>query len=142
MISQIGSTTSLPTTAAGWSPATSESLDIISATCPNCHILVVEASSSSITDLGTAEDEAATLGAKFIDNDWYTDETSGETSYDTPTEAGWGESSGTAVSTAIIAAAYALAGTPASGTDPAEYPYEYPGGSYTTPATPTPTLTA
>ena len=47
--------------------------------------------------------------------------------YDTPTEGGWGEGSGTVVSAAIVAASYALAGTPAAGADPASYPYESPG---------------
>ncbi|MGH3169915.1 MAG: ricin-type beta-trefoil lectin domain protein, partial [Trebonia sp.] len=230
-VSQTGSTTALPGTAAGWNVPVSESLDMISAICPNCHILMVEASSSAVTDLGTAENEAVTLGAKFIDNDWDTTENSIETGwdtsyfdhpgvaitapagdngygtsypaaspyvtavggttltadstaprgysetawsgsgagcspyepkpswqtdtgctdrvmndlaadadphppvayYDTLTEGGWGEGSGTTVAAAIIAAAYALAGTPASGTNPASYPYDYPGGDYTTP---------
>lgn len=82
-VSQTGSTTSLPGTAANWNVPVSESLDMISAICPNCHILLVEANSPAITDLGTAENEAVTLGAKFIDNDWFTTETSAETGYDT-----------------------------------------------------------
>jgi hypothetical protein len=59
---------------AGWSLATAESLDMISAVCPNCHILLVEASSTAITDLGTAENEAVTLGANFVTNTWFTPE--------------------------------------------------------------------
>jgi subtilase family serine protease len=58
---------------------------MISAICPSCHILVVEASSSDITDLGTAENEAVALGAKFIDNDWGIPEADlgvAETTYD------------------------------------------------------------
>jgi hypothetical protein len=72
-VNQSGGTT-YPGTSAGWSAADAQSLDMISAICPNCHILLVEANSSQITDLGTAENEAATLGAGFIDNDWYTPE--------------------------------------------------------------------
>jgi hypothetical protein len=229
--------TSYPGTSAGWDVADAESLDMISAICPNCHILLVEATADDITDLGTAENEAVTLGAKFIDNDWVlpeaglgTSETTydseyfdhpgvaitapaGDTGYgtinypaasqyvtavggttltadttstqrgytetawsgtssgcsayepkpswqtdtgcttrtlndvaadadpdgspvafyDTPTEGGWDGGGGTLVAAAIIAATYALAGTPAAGTYPAEYPYEYPGGDYTTP---------
>jgi len=230
-VSQTGSTTSLPGAAAGWNVPVSESLDMISAICPNCHIVLVEASSSAITDLGTAENEAVTVGAGFIDNDWDTTESPSETSwdtsyfnhpgivitapagdggygtsypaasqyvtavggttltadseaprgyaetawsgtgagcsayepkpawqadtgcagramndlaavadpstpvayYDTLTEGGWGEGSGTTVAAAIIAAAYALAGTPGSGDYPASYPYEHPGGAYITP---------
>ena len=58
---------------------------MISAICPDCHILLVEASSTAIADLGTAENEAVTLGAKFVDNDWIIPETttgSAETTYD------------------------------------------------------------
>jgi hypothetical protein len=219
----------------GWSFVDAEALDMISAVCPNCHILLVEANSASVPDLGAAENEAVALGAKFIANDWITAETSQDTSYDTqyfnhpgvaitapagnsgygvnypaasqyvtavggttltpgggsrgwtesvwsgtgsgcsaydpkpswqkdtacsgrtlndlaavadpstgsavavydtPTEGGnWVLGGGTAVAAAIVAAAYALAGTPASGTYPASYPYAHPGGSYTTPGT-------
>jgi hypothetical protein len=230
--------TAYPGTSAGWSANAAQSLDAISAICPNCHILLVEATGADITDLGTAENEAVSLGAKFIDNDWvlpeaglqsseltydteyfdhpgvaitapagnsgygtieypaasqyvtavggtsltpatgpvrgYTETAWAGTSsgcsayepkpawqtdtgcttrtlndvaadadpeigsggvayYDTPDTGGWGVGGGTAVAAAIVAAVYALAGTPASGTYPAEYPYEHPGGDYTTP---------
>jgi subtilase family serine protease len=84
-VSQTGSTTSLPGTSAGWTVPAAQSIDMISAICPNCHILLVEANSSGISDLGTAENEAVTLGAKFIDNDWVIPEAqlgTAETSYD------------------------------------------------------------
>lgn len=84
-VGQTGSTTSLPSTFSGWSAGTAQSVDMISAVCPNCDILVVEASSPSISNVGTAENEAVTLGADFIDNDWETPETtlgSSETTYD------------------------------------------------------------
>jgi hypothetical protein len=83
-VNQTGGT-SYPGTSAGWSAADAQSLDMISAICPTCHLLLVEANSTAITDLGTAENEAVTLGAQFVDNDWYTPEAglgSSETSYD------------------------------------------------------------
>jgi subtilase family serine protease len=43
---------------------------MVSAICPNCHIILVEASSTSFKSLGTAEDTAATLGAQVISNSW------------------------------------------------------------------------
>jgi hypothetical protein len=237
-VSETGSTTDLPPSSSGWTPAASESMDMISALCPNCHILLVEANSPSIDDLGTAVNEAVTLGAQFVDNDWYKSEASigsAETTYDseyfdhpgvaitapagdggygvnypaaspyviavggttltadsssipsgytqtawtgsgsgcsayepkpswqtdtsgcagrtvndlaadadpdtpvayydTPTEGGWAADGGggTAVAAAIVAALYAMAGPPAANTWPAQYPYEHPGGSYTTP---------
>jgi hypothetical protein len=76
---------SYPSSVPAWSTATAESLDMISAVCPDCHILLVEANSTSISDLGTAENEAVSLGAKFIGNTWYTEETglgASETTYD------------------------------------------------------------
>ena len=72
--------TSYPPSMAGWSAPTAESLDMISAICPNCHILLVEADTPAIpttTDpdaLGQAENEAVTLGAKFVDNTVFTSE--------------------------------------------------------------------
>ena len=83
-VNQTGGTT-YPGTSAGWSAADAQSLDMISAICPSCHLLLVEANSTAISDLGTAENEAVTLGALFIDNDWLTPEAtlgSSETSYD------------------------------------------------------------
>lgn len=84
-VNQTGSTTSAPPENPTFTTATSVSLDMISATCPNCHLLLVEATSTDLIDLGTAEDEAVTLGANVIDNPWTIAEASlgsTETSYD------------------------------------------------------------
>jgi hypothetical protein len=81
-VSQTGSTTSLPGTSAEWNVPIAESIDAISAICPNCHILLVESNSTMISDLGPAEDEAVALGAKFITNDWTSPEFPTETSDD------------------------------------------------------------
>jgi subtilase family serine protease len=81
--SQTGSTTSLPSTDGGWAEEESLDLDMASAVCPNCKILLVEASSASYTSLGTAENEAVTLGAKVVSNSWGGSESSSETTYDT-----------------------------------------------------------
>jgi subtilase family serine protease len=43
-------------------------LDMVSAVCPNCHILLVEANSLSSSDLLAAEDTAAALGPNEISN--------------------------------------------------------------------------
>ena len=83
-VDQTGGST-YPPAAAGWSAADAESLDMVSAICPDCHIILVEANSSQVSDFGAAENEAATLGADAIDNDWQTPEGtlgSGETGYD------------------------------------------------------------
>jgi hypothetical protein len=57
-------------------------LDMVSAICPHCHILLVEANSNGFGDLGTAEDEAVTLGARVVSNSWGSGEFDGETGWD------------------------------------------------------------
>ena len=54
----------------GWELEESTDLDMVSAICPNCHIELVEANSTGMSDLGTAEDTAAASGAKFISDSW------------------------------------------------------------------------
>jgi subtilase family serine protease len=231
-VGQTGSTTSLPTADSGWAGEESLDVDMVSAACPNCDILLVEAKSATDANLGTAVNEAVKLGAKFVSNSYGGSESSSDTSYDTsyykhpgvaitasagdeaygaeypagsqyvtavggtklstssasrgwtesvwktsstegtgsgcsaydakPTwqtdtgctkrmasdisavadpatgvsvydsygvTAGWYTFGGTSVSAPIIAGVYALAGTPASGTYPAQYPYDYAGTS-------------
>lgn len=53
-------------------------LDMVSAICPNCHILLVEANSPSIINLGTAVNEAVTLGANEVSNSYGGSEFAGE----------------------------------------------------------------
>jgi hypothetical protein len=62
--------TSYPAANAQWAGEISLDLDMVSAICPNCHILLVEATIAYSTDLGTAEDEAAALGATEISNSY------------------------------------------------------------------------
>ncbi|MFC4034635.1 peptidase S8, partial [Streptomyces polygonati] len=81
-VSQTGSTTSLPSPDSGWAGEISLDLDMVSAVCPQCHILLVEASSASMDDLGTAVNEAVSLGAKYVSNSYGGDEDSSDTSAD------------------------------------------------------------
>ncbi|MFF4805573.1 putative Ig domain-containing protein [Streptomyces sp. NPDC001351] len=82
-VSQTGSTTSLPTNDTGWAGEEMLDIDMVSAVCPNCSIILVEANSASMADLGTAENEAVSLGAKFVSNSWGGSESSSQTSDDT-----------------------------------------------------------
>ncbi|MFE2097255.1 MULTISPECIES: putative Ig domain-containing protein [unclassified Streptomyces] len=82
-VSQTGSTTSLPTNDTGWAGEEALDLDMVSAVCPNCSIDLVEANSANDTDLGIAENEAVTLGAKVVSNSWGGSESSSQTSEDT-----------------------------------------------------------
>ncbi len=65
-----------------WDLEESLDLDMVSAVCPHCHILLVEASSSSFSDLTTAEHEAASLGATEMSNSWASPEFGEETALD------------------------------------------------------------
>ncbi|QHC30213.1 S53 family peptidase [Streptomyces sp. HF10] len=82
-VSQTGSTTSLPTSDSGWSEEISLDLDMASAICPNCNILLVEAKSATMANLGTAVNEAVSLGAKYVSNSYGGSESSSDTGYDT-----------------------------------------------------------
>ena len=81
-VSQTGSTTSYPKSNASWSQEISLDLDMASAICPNCKILLVEGTSATFSSLSTAEDTAAKLGANAISNSYGGSEWSSETSYD------------------------------------------------------------
>ncbi|WP_344660787.1 putative Ig domain-containing protein [Catenulispora subtropica] len=71
-----------PSPDTGWAGEISLDLDMVSATCPQCHILLVEASTADMTNLGTAVNTAVSLGAKFVSNSYGGSEESADTSYD------------------------------------------------------------
>jgi subtilase family serine protease len=77
--SQTGGT-SYPRTNGGWAQEISLDLDMASAICPGCKILLVEASSASLTNLGAAVNTAVTLGANVVSNSYGGSESSSETS--------------------------------------------------------------
>lgn len=54
----------------GWGGEESLDVDMVSAACPACHILVVEASSNDDNHLSLAEITAIQSGARFISNSW------------------------------------------------------------------------
>jgi hypothetical protein len=56
--------------AAGWQVDETLDLDMVSAICPNCHILLVETSSGSPPDMGLAVNSAVNLGAKYVVIGW------------------------------------------------------------------------
>jgi len=82
VVNQKGTTAWYPKGNSGWAEEESLDLDMVSAICPNCKILLVGAKSTAISALSKAEDSAVSLGAKFISNSWGGSEFSGETSYD------------------------------------------------------------
>ena len=68
-VDQRGGTT-YPRGDTGWGTEITLDLDAVSAACPGCHILLVEADSNLDTNLGAAVDEAVQLGAKFVSNSY------------------------------------------------------------------------
>jgi len=66
----------------GWGTEESLDLDMVSAICPNCHILLVEARNGSMANLGKSVDAAVALGAKFVSNSYSSPETASETADD------------------------------------------------------------
>ncbi len=60
-------------TDAGWAGEESLDVDMVSAICPKCKILLVEATSPSIADLDAAE-RFATSHAQYVSNSWSADE--------------------------------------------------------------------
>jgi subtilase family serine protease len=68
----------LPKRNAGWAQEISLDLDMASAVCPNCKILLVEGNSPSITDLGAAVNTAVRLGATVVSNSYGASEWSSE----------------------------------------------------------------
>jgi subtilase family serine protease len=72
-----------PSANVGWGQEIDLDIEMASAVCPSCKILLVEADSNSLTDLGSAVNQAATLGANAISNSYGTSgEFSSETSYE------------------------------------------------------------
>jgi hypothetical protein len=54
----------------GWGLEMSVDLDMVSAACPECKILLVEAENSSLENLGKAENAAAAKSVNTISNSW------------------------------------------------------------------------
>ncbi len=71
-----------PTADSGWAEEESLDVDMVSAVCPSCHILLVEASQPTTDDLGTAVNTAVSLGAKYVSNSYGGDEDSSDPSTD------------------------------------------------------------
>jgi subtilase family serine protease len=77
-VDQAGTAGAYPSVLTGWPQETGIDIEIVSAVCPACDILLVEANSAQISDLGAAVDTAAALGATAISNSYYTPEYDGE----------------------------------------------------------------
>lgn len=81
-VNQSGVQGSYPANNTGWSEEISLDLDMVSAICPNCHILLVEATTNSNANLAASVDTAVRLGATEVSNSYGGGESSGETTTD------------------------------------------------------------
>jgi subtilase family serine protease len=73
-----------PAPDAGWSQEISLDLDMVSAACSDCHILLVEADGADLPSLGAAENTAATApGVVAVSDSFGSTESSSELSWDT-----------------------------------------------------------
>ena len=69
-VNQRGSRTGLPEQDSGWGLEEALDVDAVSAACPGCKLLVVEADDPSTVSLGTAVNTAVRLGAKAVSNSY------------------------------------------------------------------------
>ncbi|WP_344637444.1 S53 family peptidase [Kitasatospora cystarginea] len=81
-VNQTGGT-KYPSKNSGWAGEISLDLDMVSAIAPNAKIILVEANTAGMTNLGTSVNTAVKLGAKFVSNSYGGSESSADTSYDT-----------------------------------------------------------
>lgn len=69
-VNQTGGTTSYPRDNTGWAQEMALDLDMASAMCPGCKIILVQSNSASSADLAAAVNTAARLGAHVISNSY------------------------------------------------------------------------
>jgi subtilase family serine protease len=76
VVNQKGNAGPLPASAvpSGWDVETMLDVSMVSAACPHCKILVVEARNDGVASLATAENTAARLGAQVISDSFGTQE--------------------------------------------------------------------
>ena len=73
-LNERGATSPLPSPNPSWAGEISIDLDMASAICPNCHIVLVEATTNGDTDLGKSVKIAYKAGARQISNSYGTGE--------------------------------------------------------------------
>jgi len=81
-VNQSGATTPLPSDDVGWGQEIAIDIQMVSAACPNCKILLVETNSNSYSDLLAGVDRAVLMSADAISNSYGGREFSGETTYE------------------------------------------------------------
>ncbi len=80
-VNQSGQASPLPPDQ-GWDVEIALDLDMASAACPGCHILLVEGSDASFASLGTSVNTAVALGATEVSNSYGAEEQNGIQAYE------------------------------------------------------------
>jgi subtilase family serine protease len=101
----------LPHGRGGWGEEISLDLDMVSAACPNCTILLVESNTSTTDDLGMSVNTAVLLGANAVSNSYTGNGAKGQQYYNhrgvvmtaSSGDAGFGEIGAPAVFPSVIA---------------------------------------
>jgi hypothetical protein len=83
-LNEEGRTTPLPANEGGWATEISLDLQMARAVCEGCHLMLVEASNSSLAALGEAVDSAVKAGATEVSNSYGGAEEAGDSSYNAP----------------------------------------------------------
>jgi hypothetical protein len=81
-VNQYGEEANYPKPNADWAEETSLDLDMVSATCPQCHIILVEAKDNYGENLYPAVEEAVKLGATVVSDSWAGEEYASESEDD------------------------------------------------------------
>jgi hypothetical protein len=84
-VNQNGAASPLPAASgtSGWATEESLDIDMVSAICPLCHIILVEANSATTANLGAGVNSAVSLGADFVSNSYGGSESSSDPTFDT-----------------------------------------------------------
>jgi hypothetical protein len=117
--------TAYPAPVSGWGLEIALDIDMVSAACPNCNILLVEADSVYFGDLGTAVNAAVTMGAVAVSNSYGGIELSSESYLDTH----YYNHPGVAITASTGDGGYDCTGNVGAGNHAASPSVEYPAAS-------------
>ena len=81
-LNQSGVAASYPAASSSWAQETALDVEMVSAACPRCKIVLVEASSAAMSDLAAAVEAAAARHPRAISNSYYAIEWAGERALD------------------------------------------------------------
>src|SRR5262249_43150481 len=85
VVNQNGAASPLPPGAGttGWAVEGALGIDVVAACCSLCPLLLVEATSPTTQNLGTAVNSAVSLGAKYVSNSYGGPESASDATFDT-----------------------------------------------------------